>query len=67
MPGTPLFDNPQITEPFWKWYHENEDHKLFQIDIALGMTKTFYLKNFKDTLELLIGVEPNATDSSSNT
>jgi len=57
MPG-PLLDNPQITGPFWIWYNENKDHKLFQIDIALGMTKTFYLKNFKDTIELLIGVEP---------
>lgn len=57
MPG-PLLDNPQITKPIWDWFYENKDHKLFEVGIALGITKSFYLKDFKPTIELLIGTEP---------
>lgn len=53
----PLLNNPQITKPLWDWFHENANHKLFEIPIALGITKSFYLKDFKSTFELLIGVE----------
>ena len=47
---------------FWKWYKENENIVAFRYHVVGDLiTKSFKLKDFKETFELIFGPEPNAS------